>query len=165
MKAFVSISIGLATFGLTIGYVLNALWIGAAIIVALGLFWLVGQWRGWRPVSVLVAIFFIFTTAFGVWRGVSTGGWMLFSLVVTLVAWDLDQFTHRLEQAEQIAGETELKRIHLQRLLIVAGLGFLFGGIALRLQFEFNLGWGIFLGLLAIAGLSRIIGFLRRESD
>jgi hypothetical protein len=164
MKFFVSISIGLATFGLAIGYALNALWIGAAIIVALGLFWLVGQWRGWRSVSVLAAIFFIFAAALGIWQGV-TATWMLFSLVVTLVAWDLDQFTHRLEQGEQIVGETELKRPHLQRLLIVAGLGFLFGGIALRLQVELNLGWGIFLGLLAIVGLSRIIGFLRQESD
>jgi hypothetical protein len=164
MKFFVSTSIGLATFGLVIGYALNAFWIGAAIIVALGLFWLVGQWRGWRPVSVLVAISFIFATALGIWQGVPAA-WMLFSIVTTLVAWDLDQFTHRLEQAGQIVGETELKRIHLQRLLVIAGLGFLFGGIALRLQVELNLGWGIFLGLLAIAGLSRIIGFLRRESD
>jgi hypothetical protein len=164
MKTFVSISIGLATSGLAIGYALNALWIGVTIIVALGLLWLVGQWRSWRPVSVLVAILFIFATAFGVWQGVPAA-WMLFSIVTTLVAWDLGQFTDRLEQTEQIVGESELKRIHLQRLLVVAGLGFLFGGIALRLQVELNLGWGIFLGLLAIVGLSRIIGFLRRESD
>ena len=164
MKAFVSISIGLATFGLVIGYALSALWIGVAIIVALGLFWLVGQWQGWRPVSVLIAVFFIFATAFGVWQDVSPG-WMLFGLVATLVAWDLNQFTHRFEQAGQIVGETKLKRIHLQRLLIVAGLGLLLGGIALRLQFELYLGWGIFFGLVVIVGLSRIIGFLMRESD
>lgn len=164
MKFFVPISIGLATFGLAIGYALSTLWTGVAIIVALGLFWLVGQWRGWRPVSVLTAIFFICATAFGIWQGVSTG-WMLFSIVATLVAWDLSLFVHRLEQAERIAAERELKRVHLQRLLSVAGLGLLLGGIALRLQFEFSLGWGIFLGLLAIVGLSRIIGFLRRESD
>jgi hypothetical protein len=164
MKIFVSISIGLATFGLTIGYALSTLWTGVAIIVALGLFWLVGHWRGWRPVSVLTAIFFICATAFGVWQGVSAG-WMLFSLVGTLVAWDLSLFVHRLEQIERIATENELKRVHLQRLLGVAGLGLLLGGIALRLQFEFNLGWGILLGVLAIVGLSRIIDFLRREND
>jgi hypothetical protein len=164
MKYLVSISIGLATLGLVIGYALSILWIWVALIVALGLFWLVGQWRGWRPVATLVAIFFIFATAFGVWQGVSAG-WMLFSIVTTLVAWDLSLFVHRLEQARRIAAERELKQIHLQRLLGVAGLGFLFGGITLRLQFELNLGWGIFLGLLAIVGLSRIIGFLRRESD
>ena len=164
MKYLVSISIGLATLGLAIGYALSALWFWMAMIVTVGLFWLVGQWQGWRPVATLIAIFFIWATAFGVWQSVSAG-WMLFSIVATLVAWDLSLFVHRLEQAKRIAAERELKRVHLQRLLGVAGLGFLFGGIALRLQLELNLGWGIFLGLVVIVGLSRIIGFLRRESD
>ena len=92
-------------------------------------------------------------------------GWMLFGLVATLVAWDLDHFRQRLQQAGQIEGEVELRRAHLQRLLAVVVLGGLAGVVALTFQVRLNLGWIILLGVVAIVGLSRVIGRLRRESD
>jgi hypothetical protein len=163
MKNITSVSIGLATLALTTGYALQALWIWTIIIVALGLFWLLGQRRGWSSVTGLAFILFIGTAAFGIWQDVSAG-WMLFGLIATLVAWDLVLFTRRLAQAGQVEAEAALARVHLQRLLLIASLGLLLGSVALRFQFELNLGWSIFLGILAIAGLSQVIGFLRRES-
>ena len=164
MKNLVFLSIGLTTLGLATGYALNGFWGWVIVIVALGLLWLVGQWRGWGPVTTLAIIAFIGITMIGMWSGTSPG-WMLFSLVATLVSWDLTHFTHRLQQAERIEEQARLQRVHLQHLLVVAGLGLLLGGISLNLQFELNLGWGIFLGALVIIGLSQVVGRVRRESD
>jgi hypothetical protein len=91
-------------------------------------------------------------------------GWMLFSIVAVLVAWDLRYFVGRLQQT-RLEDAARLQRVHLQRLLTVAGLGLFLAAIALNLQFELNLGWGIFLGALVIVGLSQVVSRVRQESD
>ncbi|MBN1992239.1 MAG: hypothetical protein JW953_06015 [Anaerolineae bacterium] len=164
MNFFVWMSIGLATFGLAAGYALNARWGAVGIVIAIGLFWLVGQWRNWYPATVIAVTFFIGAAALGAGLGLSAG-WMLFSIVAILVAWDLADFSKRLQKAGRVEGERHLQRLHLQRLFLVAGLGLLLGGIALNLQFEFRLGGAILLAGVVIFGLSRVIGQLRRESD
>lgn len=157
MKVFsVSITIA-ATLTLVLGYALSSLWSGSLAAMALGLLWLVGQRHrlGWPADLGFFSL--VATAAFGVWWGLSAG-WMLLGLVTALMAWDLDRFIWRLERAEQIEGKVQIQRHHLQRLLLVAGLGLLSGGIALSIQLELNLGWIIFLGLLVFIGLSRVAG-------
>ncbi len=164
MKNLVFFSIGLTTLDLASGYALDGLWSWVIVIMAVGLLWLLGQWRGWGQVTAAAIIVFIGLTAFGMRLNISPG-WMLFSLTATLIAWDLAHFSHRLQQVDQVKELARLQRGHLQRLLLVAGLGLLLGTVALNLQFELNLGWGVFLGALIIVGLSQVVGRVRRESD
>jgi len=164
MKTFSFVSMVPAALSLAIGYALAGFWVGAAFAVGAGLLWLAALWRDWRRVIGLSVIIVVGIAALGTWLEVSAG-WLLFGLIATLVAWDLDDFSHRFGQSEHRQGYGTLQRIHLQRLAVVTGSGLLLGGIALNFELELNMWWGILLGVLVILGLSQAIGRLRRESD
>ena len=160
MKNLVSICIGLAVVGLILGYNLRALWLW----LALGLWCLAGQRSRWGWPASVGLIAFVGAAAYGVWQG-GPAGWLLFSVVAVLAAWDLDHFARRLQQTGQQEMEIELQQAHLKRLALVAGLGLLLGGLALGLQVELNLGWACFWRLLAIIALNRVIGFSSHKGD
>jgi hypothetical protein len=131
---------------------------------ALGLLWLIGQWRGWRWSASAGLISLTGLAAWGVWSQLPAP-WLLFGLVAALAAWDLARFSQRLQQARQVIDEASLIWAHLQRLLIIAGLGLLLGEIALAVRLEFNLGWALLLGLLLILGLSQVTNLIRRQQS
>lgn len=163
MKRAAAIGISSATLILALGYALSSLWVGALIITAWGLLWLVGQRRGWDWTPALGLIFLMGMAAFGLWLDLSAA-LMLFGAVAALAAWDLDHFSQRLRRAERVEGQPQLERAHLWRLLIVSGSGLLLGGASLSLRVEFAFGWAFLLGLLAVVGLGRTIAYFRRES-
>jgi hypothetical protein len=163
MKNIALISIGLATLSLALGYGLSSLWAWTPLLVIIGLLWLVGQrydWAGWPSVGLIC---FVGAAAWGVWGGAAVG-WLLGGTIAALVAWDLAHFSQRLKYGGQVENIAELKRTHLRRLLVVAGLGLLLGGVALSIQIELNFGWALLLGLLAILSLSWIISLTRDKS-
>jgi len=153
-----------AALAMIAAYALSALWVGSVISLALGLIWLVGQQRQVKWLVDLGLIAFIVMVAFGVWWGMGAG-WMLFSTVAALAAWDLAHFARRLEQADQVAAEARLRQAHLQQLLLIVGLGIGLGGVALGIQLKMNLGWGIALGLLVTIGLSRVLGSVKNANN
>jgi hypothetical protein len=163
MKIFSSIGIGLASLTLACGYAINSLWVGAFISALIGFFWLIGQRRHWVWTASLGLILFIGMAAFGIWLELPAV-LMLCGAVATLAAWDLDDFSMRLQRAKRVEGERQLVRSHLWRLLMVSALGLLLGGIALGVTVTFGFWWALLLGLVAILGLGRTIGLLRRES-
>ncbi len=154
----------LATGALAIGYALSGLPAGAPLIAAWGVFWLIGRQRGWGWAVWPGLAGLVSAAAFGVWRGIPAA-WMLFAAVAALVAWDLDALAQRARSVGQVAGEAGLIQAHLRRVLIVGGGGLALGEIAASAQVEFSFGWALLLGLLALAGLGLVVGFLRRESD
>jgi hypothetical protein len=160
--ALASTAVGAAA--LALGYGLGGPWIGVGLILAVGWLWLAGQWRGWGWVASSALVLLVGTAAFGLWLGLGTA-WMLVSVVAALSAWDLDHFTQRLKRAGRVEGARALERTHLWRLLAVDGLGFTLGALALGLRIQFGFGAALVLGLLAVWGLSRVVGFLRREGD
>ena len=92
-------------------------------------------------------------------------GWMLVGVVAALSAWDLDHFVQRLNGVGRVTKVRDLEQRHLQRLLIVDVSGLMLSVVALGIKVEFGLVTAMLLGLLVILGLSRMVGFLRREGD
>ncbi len=164
MKHAVAASIGLAMLGLVLGYGTGSRWGWALAVVILGLLWLAGQRydRGWMADWGMIG--FVAAAGYGVWLRLPAF-WMLAGIVAALVAWDLERFSQHLRSMERVDGADELIRSHLQRLLAVAGVGLLLGGVALGIEVDLNFGWAFLLGLLAILGLSQAIGFMRQKSD
>lgn len=89
----------------------------------------------------------------------------LAGLVMTLVAWNLDDLERRLMQADRVVDEQELRRVHAVRLLIVAGASLGIGGLALIVRFEIGAIGALILGALAVLGFSRIMTLLRRMTQ
>jgi len=161
---FSLVTTALGTGALMLGYGLHGLWVGALVVLTLGLLWLLDQWRGWGWMASIALISFVGTAAVGLWLGLGSG-WMLFGVAAALGAWDLDRFARRLRSVRHVAGRREVERCHLRRLLGVGGLGLGLGGLALGVKVELGFGTALLLGLLIVLGLSRAVGFLRRESD
>lgn len=164
MRTLALLSIGLAALSLFIAYVLGASLIWALVIAAVGILWLMGAWRDWNGAASVGLIAFVSAAAFGIWQGLPAS-WMLVSTILTLAAWDLDGFALRLQEAGHVQGELALKRSHLERLLIVAGLGLLLGGMALGVRFHLGFWWDLVLGLLVMICLSQVFRLMRREAD
>lgn len=152
----------LAAAALATGYGLSGLWGGSAVALVVSAFWLVGQWRKWGWVASVALVLLIGAAAVGLGMGIG-GGWMLVSVVVALVAWDLDRFAWRMRAAGRVEGVDALERRHLWRLLIVAGAGLLLGAVALSVKIRLGFAVAFLLAFLAVLGLSRVVGFLQRE--
>lgn len=164
MSVFTLTLIGTATMILAAGHALNALWSVAFMIVAVGLLWLIGQWRGLNWTASLGFTLFVAAIIYGNLQGVSLL-WLLPGILTTLAAWDLSHFSQYLSSAKDVREETDLRWHHFLRLGIIIGLGSFLSISAISFETELHFIWAIFLGLLVIIGLSQAVRFLRRESD
>ena len=90
----------------------------------------------------------------------------LAGLVMTLVAWNLDDLERRLARTDTlIVDEKALRRVHTARLLVVVGVSLGVGGLALIVRFEIGAIGALILGLLAVLGLNRMMALLRRMTQ
>ncbi len=156
------LSIILTTAALGASYGLGGRWAGMLAILSVGLVWLLAQWRDWGWIASLALVFSVGAAVFGLWLGMRTG-WMLCAVGAALSAWDLDHFAQRLRSVGRVEGQRALERRHLQRLLVVDALGLLLAALATALRLRLGFGAALLLGGLAVLGLSRVIGFLRRQ--
>jgi hypothetical protein len=154
----------IAASTLIAAYGLGGLWLPGALILLLGALWILGQRADWRWLSWLMMILFAITAAVGILLDL-TPVLLVVGLIAALSAWDLDEFAHQLRCVDVVEQEQALRRRHLRRLLAADGFGLLFAILALSIQVNLSFGLGVVLGLLALIGLSRAIGFLRRQSD
>jgi hypothetical protein len=156
------LSVLLAAVSLAIGYVQAGaagylLW-----FLLLAVIWLVTHFRKWYWFSSLALLITVVAAGYGVWRGFPIV-WMLLGALGGLLGWDLSDFARRLSYASPMDDIQGMERLHLQRVGIVAVLGF---GLAIlsvviriqRLAFEVAVG----LVLLAALGLTRLVIGLRK---
>ena len=155
-------AIVLAAADLALGHGLNGSWGGVVVALVVGAFWLVGRRRRWGWVASVALVLLIGVAAVGQ-QGGAGGGWMLVGVVIALVAWDLDRFIWRVRAAGRVKEVDALERRHLWRLLLVAGAGLLLGTAALSVRIRLGFVVAFLLALLAMLGLSRVVGLLRRE--
>lgn len=158
------VSTGLATGLLALGYGLSGQWTWSPLIVAVGLLWLLGQWRGWGWVASVGLVVCAGIAILGFWADLGVG-WLWFGMVAALTTWDLDHFVRRMRSVHRVERAGDLERRHLQRLLIVNGLSLLITAVALGIEIKFSFATALLLGALAVLGLSQAIGFLMRQSD
>ncbi len=159
-----TVSIILAASALIVAYGLGALWLPAAGVLALAALWILGRRQNWAWISWLMLTLFAIAAAAGTWLDLKPLP-LVAGLIAALSAWGLDDFARQLRHVDAVEREQALKRRHLRRLLIVDGLGLLFAILALKVQIKLRFGLALVLGLVALVGLSRAIGFLRRESS
>lgn len=163
MRVFIAAMIGTATLGLAAGYAMSGRWIWMTAILVVGLLWLTVPWHGGRWAAALALLLFAAVAGVGVLLGFSTF-WLLTSLVIVLVAWDLDHFADFLADAPDIRNEKELTARHVQRLGVVSISGWLLGIVALNVQVRLNFLLTLALAALIVIALSGAIRQMRREN-
>jgi hypothetical protein len=156
------ISIILGTGSIAFGYSQMGFTDPPLWFALVGALWLAAHWRKWYWFSSVGLLVTIIAAAYGVWHQFPII-WMLLGALGGLLGWDLSDFARRLSYASPMDDTQGMERRHLERVGIVAALGF---GIALlsvfihirRLAFEVAVG----LVLLAALGLTRLVIGLRR---
>jgi len=156
-------SILLGVVALAIGYAQGGASNYSIWFLLLGAIWLVTHFRKWYWFSSLALLIIVFAAAYGVWSEFRTL-WMLLGALGGLLGWDLSDFARRLSYASPMDDTRGMERLHMERVGIVAGLGF---GLAIlsvvirveRLAFEVAVG----LVLLAALGLPRLVMGLRKN--
>jgi len=156
------LSIILGTGSLAYGFLQAGLPDPARWFALSGILWLAAHWRRYYWFSSVALFITLIGGAIGVWFQFPTI-WMLLGALGGLLGWDLSDFARRLSYAAPMDDVQGMERRHLERVGIVAALGF---GLALlslyirinRLAFEVAVG----LVLLAALGLTRLVMGLRR---
>src|SRR5215207_7048702 len=156
------LSILLGTASLAMGYGQAGAADYSRWFLLLTVIWLIAHFRKWYWFSSIALLVTIIASAYGVWQGFATV-WMLLGALGGLLGWDLSDFARRLSYAAPMDDTRSMERLHLERVGIVAALGF---GLAIlsvvihiqRLAFEVAVG----LVLLAALGLTRLVIGLRK---
>jgi hypothetical protein len=156
------LSILLGSASLAIGYSQGGAPAYSIWFLMLGGLWLLTHVRKWYWFSSIALLGILAAAAFGVWSEFPVV-WMLLGALGGLLGWDLSDFARRLSYASPMDDTRSLERLHLERVGIVAALGF---GLAVlsvvirveRLAFEV----AVVLVLLAVLGLTRLVIGLRR---
>jgi hypothetical protein len=163
-KRLLLLSIWLATIALVVGFSMSDLWGWSSIILAFGFLWWFVQ-RGRRDqITSVFPLLYIGTAIIGVWLNLSVG-LMLFSMVATLAAWDLDNLIQRFNSFGRIEQPQELEHRHIKRLMIVSTCGMLLALIALQTKVTLSFSISLLMGFAIVISLSQAIGFLRSEGD
>jgi hypothetical protein len=89
----------------------------------------------------------------------------LLAVVLALSAWDLADFSERVDSASVVTNAPRLEREHLLRLLWVDALGLGLAGVALLARINLSFAAVLALGLVAAVGISQVVGHLRKEGD
>ena len=156
------LSILLGTVSLAVGYSQGGASGYSLWFLALGGIWLTAHVRRWYWFSSIALLLIVFAAAYGVWSGFPTV-WMLLGALGGLLGWDLSDFARRLNYASPMDDTRGMERIHLERVAIVAALGFALAMLSVvirveRLAFEV----AVVLVLLAVLGLTRLVIGLRK---
>lgn len=146
-------TIVLAAGSLTLGCLLIGLWAGVFLSALLGALWWVEIHRAREWTGTLLFLGCVLIAAVSVKWQVGIG-WLLFGVIWSLSAWDLQHFEHRLRFAEQQALPA-LERAHLQRLLSVDVLSVALSIITLTLHIKIGFGVLLFLTAIIIVSLSQ----------
>lgn len=168
MRKAANIAIIAASLGVGSQYALDDRWWVVLACGLAGTLWLFQSKQDADLIPAISTLFLVGVCGTGTFLNYNLV-WLLTSLVVILIAWDLDRFTRDFEQFSM--GQASKKddpalfRAHLVRLGIVVILGWSLGVVALNVQVSFNLPGALILGTLALLSLRLFMRFLDRESD
>jgi hypothetical protein len=161
LMLFASIILGGAS--LAWGYAGVALAPLSRWIMAFTVIWLVAAWRRWRWFAYVGLTFNFLSAALGLWFLNFPPGWMFAGAILGLMAWDLTDFQYR----ERFAASEEEKSVaetrHLQRISVLALLGFLLASVAMGLKLQFNFEWAALFVVVTALSLMQIIRWFRRR--
>ena len=149
---------------LAVGFVVNGRPEGFIVIIPLAAFWLTSEWKVWRWASSLSLLFYALTAIGAIWLG-TLPLLAILGLVTAVMAWDISNFNYLLDGMSRVYKEDLIIQQYRRRLLSVAALGIVIAVLATTIQISFSFVTALVLGLVAIAGFSVAISFLRRESD
>jgi len=161
VRQIFSLSLALSLVSLTAAFLGKLGWVPILIGLSIGVQWAFMVWNGRRTLSFsFLGLLALLVYGAAIYL---PAGWLLGSLVMLLVAWDLSEFSAQLVRFGPDRVDPKLVHNHILRLFYVAGSGFVLGGLALVIKLRLGFGIAVLLGLLVFVGLAGAVRFLRRS--
>ena len=156
-------AITLATASMIVGYLLAGLpWV-TAIILFLGILWIIAEIRGWRwPGSLILFLIFI-AAAVGIEVQVAPI-WSIVAATLALAAWEFSYFYRTILNASCVRMEDVLIMRHNRRVVVITIIGILLAWATTQVQINISFGIVLLLAIVSLLGLSRAVVFLRRSA-
>src|SRR5215204_2072263 len=145
------LSILLGTASLAMGYGQAGADVYSRWFLLLAALWLLAHVRKWYWFSSIALLITVFAAAYGVWHEYPTV-WMLLGAVGGLLGWDLSDFARRLSYASPMDDTRNMERLHLERVGIVAALGFGLAVLSVLIHIQ-RLAFEVAVGLVLLAAL------------
>lgn len=139
----------------------DAVWFAAIGLVAL--LWLAAGWRGWSWAASAAFVLLVALAATGVLLG-HAPLWMAAAVTLGMTAWALGGYVQRLAALPNVEDAGGRAQSFALRLLALDAVALVLAAIALRVELRLTLGLAVLLGALLVAGLSRVIRTLHRDS-
>jgi hypothetical protein len=159
--ALKTICILAGTITLVAGYSNSRLSLVATGCFLIGLIWLLAEWRRWAWVAL--PAFFVLAGAAGIGAGMGLSPiLMVLSVLGSLLAWDLNDFSRRLQRAAPEDDLKKLEKMHLVRLVILGAIGLSLSLMAMYLHLQISFGWIFLLAFAVVLGLMQLVKSLRR---
>ena len=157
------VAIVLATASMIVGYILAALPMVAAIILFLGILWIIAEIRGWRwPGSLILFLLFI-AAAVGIEVQI-VPIWSILGAALALAGWEFSSFNRTIQKASWVRMEDVLITRHNRRVVVVTIIGVLLAWTTTQIQVNLSFGIVLLLAIVSLLGLSRAVVFLRRSA-
>ena len=152
------IALVLSTMALTVGLVLEGLWLLLFVVAAIGSFGWISARRGWESVWMFLQL------ALTALSGIP----FLLALVVcglSLATWDLAAHDRLLQSVDEGFELEALKKSHYRSLALALASGSLLAGFAIGIPLRLSFVAAVLLTLLAVAGIAGLAGRARSASS
>ncbi len=148
----------LSTMALTVGLILEGLWLLLFVVAAIGSFGWIGARRGWESVWLFGQL------GLAALSGIP----FLLALLVSglgLAAWDLAAHDRLLQSVDEGFELEALNNSHYRSLGLALASGSLLAGFAIGIPLRLSFVAAVLLSLLAIAGIAGLAGRARSASS
>lgn len=153
------IAVIIATAAMIAGFALRGFWIGSAVVLVLGIIWILGLFLRWGWISSIYFLIYALLNTF-IFLILAPSYLEVIAITATLIAWDLAYFIGRLEKARTPELAHTLEMNHLRRLLLIAGSGLLIMGAAILVRIQLSFAVALLLGGTALLALLQVVSRL-----
>ncbi len=143
------------------GYYQSNLSTVAIACFVVGSLWLLSSWRHWAWVASAGLLAFTILAGMGVWTGLSPF-LMAESILGSLLAWDLADFSHRRREAAPEDDLRKLEKNHIVRLASLGAIGLSLDLAAVLVHLRISFGWMFILAIATVLGMMQLVKRLRR---
>ncbi len=148
----------LSTTALTVGLILEGMWLLLFVVAAIGSFGWISARRGWESVWLFLQLAL----------AASSGIPFLLALLVSglsLATWDLAAHDRLMQSVDEGFELEALKSSHYRSLALALASGGLLAVIAIGIPLQLSFVAAVFLTLLAVAGIAGLAGRARAASS
>jgi hypothetical protein len=154
---FICIAVG--SILLAAGFFLRTMVVLSVVSILLGGVWCFAAYRRWTWICSLIWVVIISGCVLGSILKLSPL-LLLTCVLFSLGAWDLSQFTRRLEGVKGLGSSDDLEKRHLYHLALIGGVGFVLGAIPLFVQISLSFIWATVIVVLVLFALNRVLAYL-----